>query len=458
MPFARRGLTALLLLCAAGALHAQLPPQAQAALEKGVLAAKQQEYALAIRYFQEARKSAPAAPAVLFNLGLAESKIAGRELRAMTWFRAYLAASPDAANAAAVNEQINALEVGNNVNLSRILNTAQQAIGQFPKPTGFVDPRDYALDRVIRLWARSGDYAAALQAADRFTWEMPKAGARADVAVIQADAGDISGALRTVEGPFGRGQNPGQDDSITSFRGYALASIAAAQARTGDKAGAESTLTRARQTIEKLPAAGAAFAWQAIWTAQAAIGEAQAKAGDGAGSRRTFSGARDGAAAIADVHYKVLCYAAIAKAQVAAGDRVGGLETMTLALHRVEDVRDDFSRELTLRDVALAQAAVGDFAGARKTADRIQKETSMREHAQRGIAGEEVKLPVGRSAGDWAALNDTLFNGPVFLDPAGYLKSLPAAPSKAFDGLIDAAEKIVEAHEAIDRRLKLTRK
>src|SRR5438034_5695252 len=91
-----------LLVITAGVALAQvappkaLPPEAQEAISKGVIAAKQQDYLLAIRYFEEARKAAPAATEIFYDLGLAESKIPGRELRAMAWFGAYLAANANA--------------------------------------------------------------------------------------------------------------------------------------------------------------------------------------------------------------------------------------------------------------------------------------------------------------------------------------------------------------------------
>jgi len=88
---------------------APLPLEAQAAMRKGILAAKEQEWLIAIQSFEDARRTAPEAPEVLYNLGLAESKISGRELRAIAWFGAYLTAAPDAPNSAAVNEFIAAL-------------------------------------------------------------------------------------------------------------------------------------------------------------------------------------------------------------------------------------------------------------------------------------------------------------------------------------------------------------
>ena len=50
---------------------------AKEAINKGILAARQQDYPLAIRYFQDARKIAPDAPEIYFDLGLAELKDSG---------------------------------------------------------------------------------------------------------------------------------------------------------------------------------------------------------------------------------------------------------------------------------------------------------------------------------------------------------------------------------------------
>src|SRR6266853_1229246 len=104
---------------------APLPPAAQEALNKGIIAAKVPDYPLAIRFFEEARKLAPQAPVIFMNLGIAESRMPGRELRAIAWFGAYLAASPDAPNAAAVKEQIAVLDVRNQSNVSRLIKAVQ---------------------------------------------------------------------------------------------------------------------------------------------------------------------------------------------------------------------------------------------------------------------------------------------------------------------------------------------
>ena len=88
LPYAAQAQTS-----APAATPAPLAPEAQDALKKGIIAAQQQDYMLAIRYFQDARKLAPDDPEIYKDLGLAESKIPGRELRAIAWFGAYLTAS-----------------------------------------------------------------------------------------------------------------------------------------------------------------------------------------------------------------------------------------------------------------------------------------------------------------------------------------------------------------------------
>ena len=139
---------------------APLPPAAQEALNKGIIAAKVPDYLLAIRYFEEARKLAPQAPVIFMNLGVAESKIPGRELRAIAWFGAYLAASP-APNAAAVKEQIAVLEVRNQSNVSRLIKTMQDSAHQMSP--GY---RDGGLRDAAVLWANAGDFSSALKIAD----------------------------------------------------------------------------------------------------------------------------------------------------------------------------------------------------------------------------------------------------------------------------------------------------
>jgi hypothetical protein len=108
---------------------AQTPPAptsglkdaAKEPLQKGLAAAQQQDWKLAIRYFLEAQKADPDAPQIWFNLGLASSKLPGYELRALAWFRAYLLAVPDASNADPIRQQIATLEVAFESRMNKII-------------------------------------------------------------------------------------------------------------------------------------------------------------------------------------------------------------------------------------------------------------------------------------------------------------------------------------------------
>lgn len=209
----RWGCAALMLVwvIAPNAVHGQgntpaasatsLPSAAQDALDKGIIAAKVPDYPLAIRYFEEARKLAPTAPVVFMNLGIAESKIPGRELRAIAWFGAYLAALPAAQNATAVKEQIAVLDVKNKSNVSRLIKAVQDAASQIPEDTRMPTmgrDKEHILYQVSKLWARIGDIASAQKTAKLITKSaMWQDSALEAVAGAQFKASDHAGALQT---------------------------------------------------------------------------------------------------------------------------------------------------------------------------------------------------------------------------------------------------------------------
>jgi tetratricopeptide (TPR) repeat protein len=150
--------------------RAELPPDAQAAVDKGILAAKDaQDYLLAIRYFQDARKIAPGEPDIYYKLGVAESNIPGRELRAICWLEAYLAVDPIVPNAAAVKKEIDVLDVKSQSNISRLIQSVQDAAITIPIETeGRTEPYTYkrncGLTGVANLWEETGDFIAAKKA------------------------------------------------------------------------------------------------------------------------------------------------------------------------------------------------------------------------------------------------------------------------------------------------------
>lgn len=463
---------------------ALLSPAAQDSLNKGVIAAKAPDYLLAIRYFQDARKVSPGAPVLLFNLGLAESKIAGRELRAMTWFHAYLVTSPGAENAAAVNEQIKVLDVRSHLNLSRLLKTVQQAASQLRSGSVHVNPVHWALKRVSTLWAMSGDYAAAFEIADLIQNDATKADALGSIALEQATAGDIPAAVQTANGI---------QDALG--KGIALSAIAEAQAKAGDTAGARQSLGAAVQLAGTMKpssfelsmmqwcmvkaqaviaegqakardstgsAEGFAIAlnvanniqhWEYKVRSQAGVAEGQARSGNGMVARQTFASALQTVGSIREATDKSSAQAIVAEAQARAGDKAGASESFVLALQTANGIKDVFYKELELRGIGRAQARAGDFSGAQETAGGIQNDAGMRAEVLRTIAKEQRGIAAGQVGLDWTLVNDRLLNAPVFLDVAGYLKTIPTGDdrSEAFEALHEAAEKIIDAHRVIDQ-------
>jgi len=112
--------------------------KAQEALRKGLAAAGQKQWEIAIRYFGDAHAASPLLPEALFNLGLSEAQVPGRELRAICWFEAYLAAAPEAANTQAVRSQIDELDVRAEVNARKMIAVLKDLKAQPSELVGLV--------------------------------------------------------------------------------------------------------------------------------------------------------------------------------------------------------------------------------------------------------------------------------------------------------------------------------
>ena len=87
-----------------------VPPAARMALNQGLAAAEAHQYDIALQDFKNAFNADQADPEIWFNLGLASSKLPGRELDAITYFEAYLRKVSDAPNRPAILDTINQLE------------------------------------------------------------------------------------------------------------------------------------------------------------------------------------------------------------------------------------------------------------------------------------------------------------------------------------------------------------
>ncbi|MDI1320867.1 MAG: hypothetical protein PSW75_11850 [bacterium] len=440
-----------------------LPPAAQEALSKGVIAAKVPDYLLAIRYFEEARKLAPDAPIIYLNLGLAESKIPGRELRAMAWFGAYLAASPAAANAAAVKEQIAVLDVKNLGDLSRLIRTAEDAAKQFVDDSS----RDLALLYVAELWAQSGDFEMAFEVVDSIKDASRKSQTHYLIAEVQVKAGDIPDAQRTA-------------GSIKDayYKTRAQAAIAKAQAEAGNIAGAQNSANSIGKSAMKS-------------RALRSIAIAQSKAQDFAGARASLAEAYTIVEKIREVDTsgdEEEEMREIATAQAKADFVSDAQQTINHIITLTENMKEEdvlntgtsgkaMSRILNSGaqcELVLAQVRAGDIASAQKTANSIHyayyKTTAQSsiDHAQGKDTSTlsvstipEVPRPVQPKAplvGEWIAKNTgylQLLTEAVFFDLSAHLKSLPKGNAQGiFDGLLHTAQEVSAARKVIIQMLK----
>ncbi len=482
---------------------APLPLAAQEAVNKGIIAAKVPDYLLAIRYFEEARKIAPEAPVIYLNLGLAESKIAGRELRSIAWFGAYLAAYPDAPNAAAVKEQIAVLDVRNQSNVSRLIKTVENASDYEKKVPGLVGGfgQGGSLHDAAVLWARNGDLSAALQTAARIQTPHPRGWAQGAIGLELGMAGDKASAskafalaLRTSEHD-GYGEKQSQTkmrvaqaqaqvgeiaDALKTANSiqdawassWAKCQIADAQVEAGELAGARQTLATAIQTLDRLKDGPHENDKNDILREIALV---QAKAGDLEAAIRTSE-------LIQVDSWKGQVQKTIAAAQVKAEAESGDIASALQAANRIS--KAESSPLLTIiqakagdiagaqktterldgrdkgdaqRAIAMAQAKAGDFMGAQKTVDRIQN-AYIKRYAQADIDKAQTHARIAPSPippQQWVVMNDDLLNAPIFLNSSESLKALSkGTPQETFEALRDMAGEMIDKSQVIRRMLK----
>jgi hypothetical protein len=417
---------------AATALHAELAPDAQQAINRGIVAAGQQDYLLAIRYFGDARKLAPDAPEIYYDLGLAESRIPGRELRAVAWFAAYLSASPNAQNATAVRGEIDTLDIKSQSNLSRLIKSVQDSATQMR------DNQEFYLGQVAGLWTGAGDMTATLKVIDHIKDAFRKDQAWANAAEAQMNAGDMAGALKSTE----------QIQVDVRTKTETLDHIAKAQVKAGDVAAALKTFMLARTSAEHNQDA------MTKHNQLEAIAGDQADAGDIAGAQSTL-------AAVG---------APLPRPDVIKNDPI--MKTWPDDKYYIDFARDH---------IAEAQIKAGDIAGAQKTAALVRAanlKPGLQKAIEAAIAKSNLASPASAArpaapaparpaipaitVSDWlgrldmtSEYDDCPLNTDLFLDWAGYLKGLHSDnPETLFSALRDAAGKIIKAQNIVDRMLK----
>ena len=215
------------------AVMAPLPSAAQSALDKGLAAARQQDWLVAIRYFGQARDRAPDAPAPLYNLGLAEAQLPGRELRAVAWFDAYLALDPNAANAAAVHQEMSELNIRAEGHTLKVIEVLKVLAAQAPTS-------DYWA-KIAGLEAKAGDMG---EAAEIFR-------NRPDEQSRSVAGGQIVEAL-TARSKIKEAQAYAELISNSTYKEFAYDAIFRAQLGAGMLAEARTSIAHAGSTFKQL--------------------------------------------------------------------------------------------------------------------------------------------------------------------------------------------------------------
>jgi len=173
------------------------------------------------------------------------------------------------------------------------------------------------LGTIAQAEAMVGQFKEALETARSIPFDVPRGVVFATIAGSQAKAGDVQGALQTVQAI------QGEDHDF--WKAIALARIGKVQASQGDQAGATETFQNAVRTVESI--SGQSMAYFRGWRL-AAIAKAQAQSGEGAASVATFEKALNSARAMPDpragtVNYqaysKDMLFSLIAKAQAEVG-------------------------------------------------------------------------------------------------------------------------------------------
>jgi hypothetical protein len=326
---------------AAGAETPVYSGPAQQARTAGREAFDRGDFPAAIGWFAQFRQQAPDALEPLYYLGAAESRIAGRELRAIAWYGAYLAARPAPANAAVVRAEIGRLR-------QRAHDTLLQLLGEMEKAARFAETPGAYLQSVGWSLVDLGDLASARRiAAGLASSEEHQALIYTQIARAQSDAGDLDGALATLR--LVDDKQPSKSDAQTQLANTWSARDPAATMRLIGQIADRRTKDRAFYQLGSRQAA--ARQWPAALATAASIQDAES---------------RDG-----------LKFAVIAGIVETAGDLAEAEAILPL-------MRRGFLAHIdAVRTISVARAKRGDFAGARRIASNEQSpENAMQLYTQ----------------------------------------------------------------------------
>lgn len=327
--------------------------QTNEAMERGLLAAKEKEWVLAIKYFKEAQEKAPLEPKILFNLALASDKTGDRLLFSLAYYRVYLVLAPDAENAKQVATRIRELEVKLEAEAQNFIRKAKEALKQVEvKDSGVC----YA--GIARAMIGVGDIPGALSFALTNPLDVYTKGYDFGlIAAAQAQAGNFEDAKDTAR----KLASAATDDlARSSALDRILGVVSDGQANKND-------FSAAKKTTESISGiATRNYCYEHI-------AESQAEAGDFAAAEQTVTFIKDDDDCLSQT------YSFIAKAKAEAGDLAGAKKYIQLAKESVVKAAASVYLEASSHDgprlkIAIAELAAGEIDAAKKTFDTLTKE------------------------------------------------------------------------------------
>lgn len=377
---------------------------AQGACLRGMVAASENNWEQAIKYFDEARVGAPAWPNILYNLAFSHHQAGGHELIAIGWYRAYLSTAPDTSDAEQVQSWIVGLEVKIKSRIRKLIMGAKEAYASMDHTS----LQDLEARELARALAYLGDFEEAKTMAAGILYgrrsDQHMATAYMTIAREQGRAGDLAGARETfaevgkvaVRLPDDGGL---YKDGDFTYRTYTKRIFYTAlyqhQADAGDIAGAKETASLMEN---------ASWSWQDdMDRAYFHVAEAQARLGDISGAKETAD-----QLPIYDMVGKSYTYCRIANEQVRMGDISGALESFAQAkeiVGQMEEKRKSFHYST----IVTQQACAGDIAGARETAALITDNKIKEYNTDRDIISTaEHEAGVNGKLGTWVGFVDDL--------------------------------------------------
>jgi tetratricopeptide (TPR) repeat protein len=186
-----------------------MSPAARMALNQGLAAAEAHQYDVALSDFKNAFAADQTDPELWFDLGLASSKLPGRELDAITYFEAYLRRVPGAPNRRAILNTINQLEAVVQGKLVAIIGEMQKIWpSTIDKNSSFGTCGGQAYIRIIATaYAKVGLWQKAKELYQSAINYSPQAnescnfvgGSEGAFAKALAESGDVEGAARHMQ-------------------------------------------------------------------------------------------------------------------------------------------------------------------------------------------------------------------------------------------------------------------